>query len=338
VVDYEQVFSAERSIIPGVGMAVSREQHRLLYRIAQAYYVDELTQQQIAKRFGLSRPKVSRLLQKARDERIINITLVPPTSGMADLERELEHKYGLEEVAIVPVSDPQNPATMVRELGPAAAECLVRCISGKEIVGMTWGTSVLAMVDALPVKHWPDVTIVQMLGGLGPVDALEHSTELTQRVAQKFNAKLRLLPAPGIVSTRAAAQELRSNPQISETLGLAAKADVAVMGLGVPSPASFFLRTSTIIKQKDLELLEKAGAVGDIGLRYIDAYGTPLDLEINERLIGLTLEQIMNIPRVIGVAGGEVKYKVIRAALRGNILNVLVTDHVTAQSLLAEAN
>ncbi len=319
-------------------MAVSREQHRLLYRIAQAYYVDELTQQQIAKRFGLSRPKVSRLLQKARDERIINITLVPPTSGMADLERELEHKYGLEEVAIVLVSDPQNPATMVRELGPAAAECLVRCISGKEIVGMTWGTSVLAMVDALPVKHWPDVTIVQMLGGLGPVDALEHSTELTQRVAQKFNAKLRLLPAPGIVSTRAAAQELRSNPQISETLALAAKADVAVMGLGVPSPASFFLRTSTIIKQKDLELLEKAGAVGDIGLRYIDAYGTPLDLEINERLIGLTLEQIMNIPRVIGVAGGEAKYKVIRAALRGNILNVLVTDHVTAQSLLAEAN
>jgi DNA-binding transcriptional regulator LsrR (DeoR family) len=319
-------------------MPVSQEQHRLLYRIAQAYYVDDLTQQQIAKRFGLSRPKVSRLLQKARDERIINVTLVPPASGMADLERELEHKYGLEEVVIAPISDPDDHSTVVRELGPAAAECLVRCISGKEIVGTEWGTTILVMVDALPFRSWPNVTIVQMLGGLGPVGALEHSTELAQRMAQKFNAKLRLLPAPGIVSTRAAAQELKSNSQVSETLALAAQADIAVVGLGVPLPVSVILRDGTIITPKELEHLKQAGAVGDIGLRYIDTYGKPLNLELNERIIGLTLEQIMSIPRVIGIAGGTVKYKIIRAALRGKILDVLVTDHITAQSLLAESN
>jgi len=319
-------------------MPVSQEQHRLLYRIAQAYYVDDLTQQQIAKRFGLSRPKVSRLLHKARDERIVNFTLVPPTSGMADLERELEHKHGLEEVVIAPISDPDNHPTVVRELGPAAAECLVRCISGKEIVGTEWGTTILAMVDALPFRSWPNLTIVQMLGGLGPVGALEHSTELARRMAQKFDAKLRLLPAPGIVSTRTAAQELKSNHQISETLALAAKADIAVVGLGVPSPLSVLLRDGTIITPEEVKRLKEAGAVGDIGLRYIDAYGKPLNLELNERIIGLTLEQIMSIPRVIGVAGGTVKYEVIRAALRGKILDVLVTDHITAELLLAEAN
>jgi DNA-binding transcriptional regulator LsrR (DeoR family) len=319
-------------------MPVSQEQHRLLYRIAQAYYVDELTQQQIAKRLGLSRPKVSRLLQKAKDERIINVTLVPPAHGMADLERELEHKYGLEEVVIASISDPENLPTVVRELGPAAAECLVRCISGKEIVGTVWGTTMVAVVDALPFGTWPDVTIVQMIGGLGPVGALEHSAELAQRMAQRFNAKLRLLLAPGIVSTQAAAQELRSNPQISETLELAAKADIAVVALGVPSPVSILLRDGTIITPKELERLRETGAVGDIGLRYIDAHGKSLNLELNERIIGLTLEQIMNIPRVIGVAGGTVKYEVIRAALRGKILDVLVTDHITAQALLAETD
>jgi len=275
-------------------------------------------------------------LQKARDERIVNVTLVPPTSGMADLERDLECRYSLEEVVIVSVSDPQNLTAVVRELGPATAECLVRCISGKEIVGITWGTTLLALVDALPFKSWPDVTIVQMLGGLGPVDALEHSTDLAQRIAQKFNARLRLLPAPGIVSTRAVAQALQSDNQIAETLALAARADIAIVGLGVPLPDSVLLRNGTIINQNGLERLKGAGAIGDIALRYIDLNGTLLDSEINERIVGLTLEQIKNIPRVIGVAGGEAKYEVIRAALRGKILDVLVTDHATAQALLAE--
>lgn len=319
-------------------MAVSREQHRLLYRIAQSYYVDRLTQQQIAKRFGLSRPKVSRLLRQARDAGIVNITLVPPASGMADLERELERKYGLEEVVVVSVSDPRDLTAAARELGPAAAECLVRSIRGHEIVGITWGITMLAVVDALPFKSWPNVTIVQIMGGLGPVDELEHSTELAQRAAQRLNARLRLLPAPGVVSTRAAAQALKSDNQIAETLALAARADIVLVGLGVPSPDAILLRDGTIITQKDLELVEEAGAVGDIALRYVDAYGAPLDLEINERIIGLTLEQIKEIPRVIGVAGGEAKYEIIRAALRGKILNVLVTGHATAQALLAETD
>ncbi len=109
-------------------MAVSSEQHRLLYRIAQAYYVDGLTQKEIANRFGLSRPKVSRLLQKGRNNGIISISLLPPPNGLADLERELERRFCLREVVVVPVSDPAHHPSVVRELGPAAAECLLRCI------------------------------------------------------------------------------------------------------------------------------------------------------------------------------------------------------------------
>jgi DNA-binding transcriptional regulator LsrR (DeoR family) len=317
-------------------MAIGKEEHRLLYRIAQSYYVDELTQQQIAKRFGLSRPKVSRLLQKARDERVVNITLVPPSGGMADLEHALEHKYDLEEVVVVSVRDPQNLVAVARELGPAAAECLIRASRGDEVIGMTWGTTMTAVVDALPSRSWPDVTIVQMIGGMGPVGELEHSTELARRAAHKLNATLRLLPAPGIVSSRAAAQALRSDRQIAETLDLATRANVAIVGLGIPLPDAILLRDGTILTQQDLEHLTEAGAVGDIGLRYIDAEGAPLHLEINDRIIGLTLQQIKDIPRVIGAAGGEAKYEVIRAALRGHILDVLVTDHVNAQALLED--
>jgi len=204
-------------------------------------------------------------------------------------------------------------------------------------VALSWGLSILAAADALPTRHWPEVTIVQMLGGLGPVDNLEHSAELSRRVAQRLNARLRLLPAPGIVSTREAAQALRADRRIAETLALAAQADIAVVGLGILSPDTVLLRDGRIVTEQDLDVLRKAGVVGDVILRYLDADGVALDLEINERIVGLSLEQLKNLPRVMGVAGGEAKYTIIRAALRGGILDVLVTDHATAQRLLTEA-
>jgi len=317
-------------------MVVSSEQHRLLYRIAQAYYLDGLTQQQIANRFGLSRPKVSRLLQKGRDNGIISISLRPPPNGMADLEHQLERRFGLHEAVVVPVSEPADHPVVVRELGPAAAECLNRCVSGDEVIATAWGTSILAMANALPYRSWPGVTVVQLLGGLGPTDTLEHSAELTQHLARKLGAKLRLLPAPGIVASREMAQALKSDAQIAAVLQLAAEADVALVGLGAPTPYSIVLRTGTILSEKDLERLQELGAVGDIALRYMDRDGNPIDLEINERIIGLTIDQIRKIPRVIGIAGGIDKHKMVRAALHGKILNVLVTDLSTAEALLAE--
>jgi DNA-binding transcriptional regulator LsrR (DeoR family) len=319
-------------------MATSGEQHRLLYRIAQAYYVDGLTQKQIANRFGLSRPKVSRLLQRGRDNGIINITLLPPPNGMASLEHKLERRFGLQEAVVVPVSDATHHPTVVKELGPAAAECLIRSISGDEVIATAWGTSILAMANALPYKSWPGVTVVQGLGGLGPADTVEHSAELTQHLARKLGAKLRLMPAPGIVASREMAEALKSDAQISAALRLAAEAEIAIVGLGVPIPDSIVLRTATIITPADLERLQELGAVGDIALRYMDKDGNPLGLEVDERIIGLTIEEIRKIPRVIGIAGGEAKYEMIRAALRGRILDVLVTDLSTAEKLLANEN
>ena len=312
--------------------------HRLLYKLAQAYYVDGLTQQEIAGRFGISRPKVSRMLQQGREEGIINITLVAPPSGTTDLERALERSFGLEEAVVVTVGDADDQADVARSLGPAAADTFIRCIHGNEVVGLTWGTSLLHMVHALPVKFFPDVTVVQILGGLGPVGEMEHSTELVQMAAKRLNARLRLLPAPGIVASREAFEALKTDNQISETLALAVRSDIVLVGLGLPSNDSILIRNGNIITQKDLSLIKESGGIGDIVLRYINAVGDPINLEIDERIIGLTLEQIKAVPRVIAVAGGRAKYKLIRAALRGHIMNVLVTDHVTAENLLAEAD
>ena len=319
-------------------MPRSPEDHRLLYRIAQAYYLEGQTQQQIGQRFGLSRPKVSRLLQRARDVRVVSITLVPPPGGTAELERELERRYGLEEVVLVSVSDVDDPNRVALELGPAAAECLLRCVEPNSILGLAWGRTILAMVEALSGQFVPGLTVAQLSGGLGPVGALEHSTELARLAAQRLGAELRLLPAPGIVSSPEAARALRADTQISEALRVAALADVAVVGLGVLTPESVLLRSGTILTGEDLAALEEAGAVGDIILRYLDARGEPLALALNDRIVGVTLDQLARVPRVIGVAGGTNKRRIVHAALEAGLLHVLVTDQATAEFLLAENN
>jgi DNA-binding transcriptional regulator LsrR (DeoR family) len=305
---------------------------KLLYKLAKAYYEDGLTQSQIGKRFGLSRIKVSRLLNQARDEKLVQITIVPPGDTNADLERALEAKYGLDEAVIVSPSS-YDKAVIATELGPAAAGCLMRCLQGNEVVSLSWGTTLLSVIDALPAKKWPELKVVQMMGGLGRPEAEVHGTDIARRMAQILGARIRFLPAPGVVSSRMVRDALLGDPQISDTLALAAGADIALVGIGVPAADSVVMQAGALV-EGEVRQLKVQHAVGDIALRFFDQDGLPIQHEINDRIIGLDLDQIKGIPRVIGVAGGAKKLHVIRAALRGKFISVLVTDDWIAANLL----
>jgi DNA-binding transcriptional regulator LsrR (DeoR family) len=313
-------------------MATSAYNKNLLYKLAKAYYEDDLTQQEIGKHFGLSRIKVSRLLRQARDEKVVQITITTPKESNAELERSLEARYGLDEaVVITPTS--YTTEVIVQELGPAATDCLLRTLQGDEMVTISWGTSLLSVCEALPQQNWPEMKVIQMIGGLGRPEAEVYATDILVRTAQAFGAKPRMISAPGIVNSKLVRDALLSDPQITDTLDLAAKAEVAVVGIGRPTPGSVVLQ-SGILTPEELEQLHALGSVGDVALRFFDANGQAIDHEICERIIGLDLEQIKKIPRVIGVAGGEEKFEVIRAALWGKLVDVLVTDDRIARRLV----
>jgi DNA-binding transcriptional regulator LsrR (DeoR family) len=315
-------------------MAIAEDQKKLLYKIAKAYYEDGFTQGQIGKRFGISRIKVSRLLQQARQEKLVQITVIPPEDSKADLERELESVYGLDEAVIISPSSDDKPV-VTTELGPAAVGCLLRYLHGNEVLSVSWGSTLLSVVDALPITNWPDLTVVQMMGGLGRPEAEVHGNDIARRMAQAFGARPRLLSAPGIVTSKMVRDSLLADPQISDTLALSARADVAMVGIGVPVPDSVVMQAGAILAE-EVEQLKAQGAVGDIALRFFDPDGQPIKHEINDRIIGLDPDQIRSIPRVIGVAGGAEKFEVIRAALRGKFINVLVTDDRIGTRLLEE--
>ncbi len=315
-------------------MTPDSERRKLLYKIARAYYEDGLPQREIAIRYGISRVKVSRLLQQARDEKIVQITIAPPLDSYADLEQALEKRYDLLE-AVVVKAPAYDRKSVVSALGPPAAENLVRCLEGREVVGLSWGTTLHAVVEALPVMNWPGVTVVQILGGLGRPEAEVHGTDLARRMAQAFNSKLRILPSPGVLKSKLVRDALLEDPQIADTLALGAKADVVILGLGTPMHGSVVIQ-SDILNREEIQQLMDDGAVGDIALRFFDQNGHPIRHEVYDRMIGLTLEQIRNIPRRIGVAGGEGKLDVIRGALLGGYINVLITDDLTAMALLEQ--
>jgi DNA-binding transcriptional regulator LsrR (DeoR family) len=309
------------------------ERKRLLYKIARAYYDDNLTQQQIGDRFGLSRVKVSRLLREAREDKVVQITIASPLGSNADLERHLEETYELKEALVVTCSAPKT-GDIVSELGRVAAVCLARCLQGHEVVALSWGTAVLSVVNALPPLDLPDIRVVQFLGGLGEQEAETHGAELARRMAQALGAKPRLIQAPGIVKDQVIRDALVTDPQVADTLELAARADVALVGIGAFEPGSTLLSSGNTLTATEIADLKAHGVTGDIALQFFDADGRRVKHPINDRIVGTDLDTIKEIGRVIAVAGGQEKRCAIRAALRGRLVSVLVTDDHTAKWLL----
>ena len=311
------------------------EQRKLLYKLAVAYYEDGLTQKQIGKRFGVSRIKVSRLLRQARQQKIVNIHITPVDDVNIDLERALCQKYGLDEVIAVPVKNGQA-VDFYHELGVAAADTLQRSLQNKEVIAITWGRTLKAVVNNLPVMTKPEIQVVQALGGINSPDVEINGSELARKLAQIIGARPILLSSPGLVASREIRDALVKDPQISRVIDLAAKADIALVGVGALNPESL-ARRYNIISRDDYERLCAKDVIGDIGLRYYNSQGEQVDDELHDRTIGLDLNQLRKVKRVIGVTGGSDKIESIRAALKGKLINVLITDDNTGKALVEDS-
>jgi DNA-binding transcriptional regulator LsrR (DeoR family) len=313
---------------------------RLLIKAARLYYEQDMTQAEISDQLRLSRQKVQRILNQAREEQIVSITIHPIMEVFSDLERALEDRYKLTEALVVETSDPNNQDTIAREVGAGAAEYLVRIIRPGDKIVMSWGNSLLGMVNALSSKSYGQIRnlhVIQGLGGLGNPNVAIHGSELVRRAARALGASPFLFPAPAIAASAAVRDAIYADPYVAHTLKLARTADLAFVGIG--SSASDTIAVPDLwhfLPKLALPNLLKKGAVGSINLRYFDKSGNLVPSEINERVIGLTLNELKKIPRVVGVAGGSAKLEAVYAALHASLINVLVTDHLTANALLGK--
>lgn len=309
------------------------EYTRILLKVAKLYYQDNFTQQEIGEKLCLSRPKVSRMLQQAREQNIVQIRIFPPSEDFTELEINLERKFGLKEVVVACVDDYDSETSVMRELGIAAAKFLHRIVQDNVLIGFTWGGFLSAMSDAIIPENKNNLRIIQMVGGLGEPDTDIHAIDIVKRAAITLNAKLILLPAPGIVETGEVHRILLSEKTIKYALDLLPEADIAFVGIEAPGLNSMVVQ-GNVIDPDEMEQLIKSGAVGDIGLRFFDIQGNPIECELADRVIGASLPDLRKIPQTVGVAGGREKLDAILGAVRGNYINTLVTDQRTARQLL----
>ncbi|PWH15199.1 MAG: DNA-binding transcriptional regulator [Anaerolineae bacterium] len=310
------------------------DETRLLVKVSKLYYEEGLSQEEILARLHLSRSKISRLLQQAREAGIVQISVVTPKHLFSDLESRLERQFGLQEALVVESHAEDSPESLYRGLGIAAAGYLERSLNGFNTLGISWGATLNSMVAAIRPLTGFSGKVVQIIGGLGRPEAEVHATELCRRLARALHAQPVLLPAPGVVPTPQARQVLLADADVKRAVALFETLDLVFVGIGAPTPDSVLMRAGSILSADELALLRERGAVGDIALRFFDEHGLLVESEIDRRVVGITLAQLKQARRVVGVAGGPQKFQSIRAALRGGLLHVLITDSQTAEQLL----
>ena len=304
----------------------------LLSKVSTLYYLRDQTQQEIAERLRLSRPAVSRLLRDAQNHGIVQITISPPRGLLIDLESRLEEKYGLEVVRVVAMEPGTSPDLLRRQIGAGAASYLARTVHPGDTIGLAWGTTLGAMVQSMAPLPTEGVHVVQTLGGIGPPAAEAYAAELVRRLAGLLGAAPVLFPVPGVVATAEVRDVLLNDPHVQSASGYFDRLDSVYVGIGsiATNPV---LNDGHSLPPGTHAALVKAGAVGDIALRFFDAEGAPVRSSLDERILGITAEQLHNAPRVVAVAGGPEKTDAIRAALESEIIDVLITDQQTAEDL-----
>jgi lsr operon transcriptional repressor len=304
----------------------------LIGKAARLHYEFGLTHREISEMLGISRVKVTRLLGQAREIGMVQITVNSDASPYALLETQLVGRFALDEAVVVPGFD--DEARRRSALARGAAGYLQRVLRDGMTVTIGLSRTLALVPDFIVAPARVDATFVPLGGGLSRTEHAVNAHESTERLALLFGGHAEHLHAPAVMGSRDVALALRREPTISRALGEAAKADLALVGIGGIQTATVTLLASGDLTREQLSELRAAGAVGDIGARFFDRQGRPVAHELNDRLIGLTLEEIARIGvRVAAVAGSE-KHTALVAALRAGLPTVLVTDATMARRLL----
>jgi DNA-binding transcriptional regulator LsrR (DeoR family) len=315
---------------------VPPDQVRLLTRVARMYHERGIRQPQIAEQLHISQPRVSRLLKRAAEVGIVRTAVVTPRGVHAELEERIEQQYGLAEVVVADTEDVADEHQIQRAVGGAAAVYLGATLLGRERIGVSsWSSTLLATVEAMHPSPKPVADqVVQMLGGLGNLNAQTQATRITGGLAHVTGATAVFLPAPGLLASRDMRAMFLTDPNIEPVLDACNRLTMALVGIGSVEPSPLLRESGNAFNESELPALSKAGAVGDVCLRFFNARGQHIATGLDQRGLGISAAALRRVPRRVGVAGSERKFTAIQAALLGGWVNVLITDLHVAKRLV----
>jgi len=309
-----------------------KEKLRLLKKVAHLYYEKDMNQREIAKLIGVSRPQISRMLTEAKKKGIVKITILDKADSCEDLEALLKKYFSLKDVVVVPTTN-YIPDMIRQVIGKAGANYLKNKIKNNCRIGISWGISIYEMNKAFEPIEIDGIQVVQSIGGLGQTSTSLQSFELTKQLANKFNGSYHLLHAPGITSKKEIADSLKKDKEINRILELGKNVDIAIVGLDALWRHRSLVQVENL-SEDDLRILEDKKAVGQTCFRFYDIRGNICDENLNERVIGISLNELKKIDNVIGVATSLDTTDAILGGLRSGFLDVLISDEKTVEEII----
>ncbi|MGK9267862.1 DNA-binding transcriptional repressor DeoR [Bacillus inaquosorum] len=310
---------------------MDREKQQLSIEAARLYYQSDYSQQQIAEQLNISRPTVSRLLQYAKAKGFVQIRVMDPFEDLDALGSMLEEKYGLLEAHVV-FSPTPDYAGITHDLSRYGAEYMHETVKDGDIVGVSWGTTMYQIAQNMQPKQVKGVEVVQLKGGISHSRVNTYSAETIQLFAEAFQTMPRYLPLPVVFDNADVKRMVEKDRHIERIIEMGKQANIALFTVGTVRDEALLFRLG-YFNEEEKALLKKQ-AVGDICSRFFDAKGNITSAAINDRTIGVELEDLRLKERSILVAGGSRKVSSIHGALMGKYANVLIIDQHTARALV----
>ena len=306
----------------------------LISEICWHYYINEMTQSEIAKMLGLTRLRVNQSIQQAKAMGMVKVQVESPFVTRLEQQEELRQALGVEKVLVVPAN--RENYDYHASVGAGLANYLGSELkAGKwKRIGVSWGASLQSAIEHLPRHSMPDTEVLALMGGT-VIGASFNAFSVASGFAEKLDASYSLLVAPiylpdGVDRATFLAQDIYQS-HLKKCL----KADAALLVVGDITEQSYIVKYG-LPKDITPANLRKAGAVGDLLGRYLDKDGNEIDHPINNRTAGVELKELAKIPNKILIAAGKHKVPIIRAVAKRGDIDTLITDDVTAECLLSK--
>ena len=306
--------------------------HQLLCKVAWLYYHDDHTQAEIADKLGISRVTINRLIKEARETGVVEIKVHTDFSDVFELGQRLSHKFNLRDAIVTPPVDKDEELNSI--IAQAAAEVLMQRL--KE--GLTIGVGIGRTISCIPDFFHPAAPVLcRFIGLTGGLDfrltGVPHSFNTLAQLARATDGEAVYIPAPSYVAYASVKNALLSEQTVVQSLETAAGCDIAIFSIGTADYTALLYQFNQI-SDKDLEDMRRNQAVGDVLGRFFNYQGQELELDLNQRMIGLGLEELKKVPMKILVAGGKAKHEALQVAVSHQFCDILVTDAVSAAWLL----
>ena len=307
-----------------------QDQKKFAARASWYYYKIGMTQGEIANRLGINRARVINILNEARKDGTVTFHVSGKDADLMALEVQLKEKWGLRDVFLTPEVSNEE---LKNALSMAGAQYLEMNLPSKEsLIALGWGETISGITRNLGRVIPEKTSFVTLCGGVMHYLS-EHTPGNVGTPLSGFLYRFHVIPTPLMVGSTELRDQLLKEPEVQHVMNMAQLADIAMVGIGS-------LKTSTEFEsfgyksQKELDLLKKRGAVGEMHGEYFNSDGEPLELQHHHRLISIRLETLRKMKHVVGVAGGADKIEALQAALKGGFIHSIITDEMTARSLL----